>query len=101
MTYIANALHTSISNTKFIHFTGKTTLLYQVKLHETVTTVPTIGFNVESVSPCRGVNFRMWDVGGEDKSRDQWHYYYHNINGEYFCYGRNFLVTNKLVNVVN
>jgi GTPase SAR1 family protein len=28
---------------------GKTTLLYQMKLGEVVTTIPTIGFNVETV----------------------------------------------------
>jgi GTPase SAR1 family protein len=29
---------------------GKTTLLYKVKLDEDVTTIPTIGFNVETVT---------------------------------------------------
>ena len=33
---------------------GKTTILYRLKLNETVTTIPTIGFNVEQVSPCKG-----------------------------------------------
>ena len=28
---------------------GKTTLLYKLKLNETVTTIPTIGFNTEEV----------------------------------------------------
>ena len=30
---------------------GKTTILYKLKLNETVSTIPTIGFNVETVSP--------------------------------------------------
>ena len=29
---------------------GKTTILYKFKLGETVTTIPTIGFNVETVN---------------------------------------------------
>ena len=33
---------------------GKTTILYRLKSNETVTTIPTIGFNVEQVSPCKG-----------------------------------------------
>jgi GTPase SAR1 family protein len=30
---------------------GKTTILYKLKLGEVVTTIPTIGFNVETVRP--------------------------------------------------
>ena len=33
---------------------GKTTILYRLKLNETITTIPTIGFNVEQLSPCKG-----------------------------------------------
>ena len=29
---------------------GKTTIMYKLKLNEVVTTIPTIGFNVEQVS---------------------------------------------------
>ena len=32
---------------------GKTTILYKLKLGEIVTTIPTIGFNVETVRPRR------------------------------------------------
>ena len=31
---------------------GKTTILYKLKLGEVVTTIPTIGFNVETVCFC-------------------------------------------------
>lgn len=41
---------------------GKTTILYKVKLNETVSSIPTIGFNVETVTPCKGVTFTVWDV---------------------------------------
>jgi len=42
-----------------------------------VTTIPTIGFNVESVQH-RRINFTMWDVGGCDKIRPLWRHYFHN-----------------------
>jgi GTPase SAR1 family protein len=40
---------------------GKTTILYKLKLGEVVTTIPTIGFNVETVRH-RGMDFTFWDV---------------------------------------
>ena len=42
---------------------GKTTTLYNLKLGEIVTTIPTIGFNVETVE-YRNISFNVWDVGG-------------------------------------
>eukprot|EP01031_Cornospumella_fuschlensis_P025173 gene25173-30401_t len=59
---------------------GKTTVLYKLKLGEIVTTIPTIGFNVETVL-YKGVNFTMWDVGGCDKIRPLWRHYYQNTQG--------------------
>lgn len=47
---------------------GKTTILYKLKLGEVVTTIPTIGFNVESVE-YKNISFTVWDVGGQDKVR--------------------------------
>ncbi len=44
---------------------GKTTILYKLKLNETVTTTPTNGFNVETVSPSENCTFTVWDVGGQ------------------------------------
>ena len=49
---------------------GKTTILYKLKLGEVVTTIPTIGFNVESLQ-YRNVNFTVWDVGGENNHHKQ------------------------------
>ncbi|KAH0599787.1 hypothetical protein MHUMG1_02577 [Metarhizium humberi] len=44
---------------------GKTTLLYRLKLpNEKITTIPTIGFNVETVESTKGHKFTLWDVGG-------------------------------------
>ena len=47
---------------------GKTTVLYKLKLGEVVTTIPTIGFNVETVN-YKHICFRVWDVGGQTKIR--------------------------------
>ncbi|ETO18447.1 ADP-ribosylation factor, partial [Reticulomyxa filosa] len=43
---------------------GKTTILYKLKLGETVTTIPTIGFNVEDVT-YKNAKITFWDVGGQ------------------------------------
>ncbi|CAI5971608.1 unnamed protein product [Closterium sp. NIES-65] len=45
---------------------GKTTILYKLKLGENVTTIPTIGFNVETVE-YKNISFTVWDVGGQDR----------------------------------
>ncbi|KAK6539828.1 Arf GTPase arl1 [Orbilia ellipsospora] len=56
---------------------GKTTLLYRLKIGEVVTTVPTIGFNVESVT-YQNLNFNVWDLGGQTSIRPYWRCYYAN-----------------------
>mmetsp|Transcript_50098 Transcript_50098/g.104275 ORF Transcript_50098/g.104275 Transcript_50098/m.104275 type:complete len:182 (-) Transcript_50098:232-777(-) len=56
---------------------GKTTILYKLKLGEVVTTIPTIGFNVETVE-YKNLSFTVWDVGGQDKIRPLWRHYYQN-----------------------
>ena len=58
---------------------GKTTILYQLRLGEVVTTIPTIGFNVETVS-YKDIDFIFWDVGGCDKIRPLWRHYYQNTS---------------------
>lgn len=56
---------------------GKTTILYKLKLGEIVTTIPTIGFNVETVE-YKNICFTVWDVGGQDKIRPLWRHYFQN-----------------------
>lgn len=58
---------------------GKTTILYKLMLGEVVTTVPTIGFNVETVE-YKNINFTVWDVGGQDSIRPLWRHYYQNTD---------------------
>ena len=60
---------------------GKTTVLYKLKLNEMVTTIPTIGFNVETVNPVKNVSFTVWDVGGQDKIRPLWRHYFVGCEG--------------------
>lgn len=40
---------------------GKTTILYRLKLAEVVTTIPTVGFNVETVE-YKNIKFNVWDA---------------------------------------
>ena len=63
---------------------GKTTVLYKLKLNEVVNTIPTIGFNVESLSPVKNVSFTMWDIGGQDKIRPLWKHYFVGTHGLIF-----------------
>ena len=67
---------------------GKTTILYKLKLGETVTTIPTIGFNVEQVE-YKNIAFNVWDIGGQDKIRPLWRYYYQNSNAIIFVVDSN------------
>ena len=54
---------------------GKTTTLYKLKLGENVTTIPTIGFNVETLQ-YKKISITVWDVGGQDKLRPLWRHYF-------------------------
>lgn len=67
---------------------GKTTILYKMKLGEIVTTIPTIGFNVETVE-YKNIAFTVWDVGGQDKLRPLWRHYFQNTNGLIFVVDSN------------
>merc|ERR1712070_73190 len=62
---------------------GKTTVLYNLKLGEVVTTMPTIGFNVETVE-YKNISFTVWDIGGQYKIRKLWRYYYQGTDGAIF-----------------
>merc|ERR1711941_248968 len=67
---------------------GKTTILYKHKLGEIVTTIPTIGFNVETVE-YKNISFTVWDVGGQDKIRPLWRHYFQNTQGLIFVVDSN------------
>jgi len=50
-------------------------ILYKLKLDQDVTTIPTVGFNVETVT-YKNTKFNVWDVGGQDKIRPLWRHYF-------------------------
>ena len=58
---------------------GKTTVLYKLQLGEIVTTVPTVGFNVETMD-YEGLKFQVWDLGGQTGLRPYWRCYYQDTN---------------------
>ena len=62
---------------------GKTTILYKLHLGEIVTTVPTVGFNVETMH-YEGLKFQVWDLGGQTGLRPYWRCYYQDTNAVVF-----------------
>lgn len=60
----------------------------QPSLFAVVTTIPTIGFNVETVE-YKNISFTVWDVGGQDKIRPLWRHYYQNTQGLIFVVDSN------------
>ena len=67
---------------------GKTTMLYKLKLGEVVGSIPTVGFNVETVE-YKNINMTVWDVGGQDKIRPVWRHYYRGTQGLIFVVDSN------------
>merc|ERR1712242_247933 len=65
-----------------------TTILYKLKLGEVVTTIPTVGFNVETVE-YKNLSFTVWDIGGQDKIRKLWRHYYLGAAGVIFVVDSN------------
>ncbi|GJN22610.1 hypothetical protein PR202_gb10193 [Eleusine coracana subsp. coracana] len=62
---------------------GKTTILYKLKIGEVVFTIPTVGFNVETVE-YGNISFTVWDVGGQGSLRRLWKHYFHGTQGLIF-----------------
>ncbi|KAI0091861.1 ADP-ribosylation factor family-domain-containing protein [Irpex rosettiformis] len=56
---------------------GKTTILYRLQIGEVVSTIPTIGFNVETVE-YKNIKFQVWDIGGQSSIRPYWRCYFPN-----------------------
>jgi small GTP-binding protein len=67
---------------------GKSTILYRWRLAETVQTMPTIGFNVETVQ-YKNIAFTIWDVGGQDKIRRLWAHYFSGTDALIFVVDAN------------
>ncbi|KAI3755423.1 hypothetical protein L1987_55221 [Smallanthus sonchifolius] len=67
---------------------GKTAILYKLKLGDFVASVPTIGFNVEALE-YKNTRFTVWDVGGQDSIRSLWRYYYRSTHALIFVVDSN------------
>ena len=48
-----------------------------------VQSIPTIGFNVETVE-YKSLKFMVWDIGGQDRIRNLWRHYYNGTQGLIF-----------------
>lgn len=59
---------------------GKTTLLFKLKLGEQASTIPSIGFQVETTT-YKDLTFIVWDLGGQEKIRPLWKHYFVGLNG--------------------
>ena len=58
---------------------GKTTILYRLQRDEVIKTVPTVGFNVETVQ-YKNIKFQVWDLGGQTAIRPYGRCYYPNTD---------------------
>ena len=59
---------------------GKTTILYRLQADEPIETIPTIGFNVETLQ-YKNIKFQVWDLGGQSSFRVIWDKYYSEAHG--------------------
>ncbi|OQS01734.1 ADP-ribosylation factor family [Achlya hypogyna] len=62
---------------------GKTTILYHLRLHKAIPTLPTIGFNSEALA-LHGLTLDIWDVGGQDSLRPYWRHHFTGTQGIVF-----------------
>lgn len=67
---------------------GKTTILNQVKMGETVKTLPTIGLYVQTLD-YKNLNLIVWNLGGASKMRVLYKHYYKNTEGLIFVVDSN------------
>lgn len=59
---------------KILDNAGKTSILNRLRLHEHHSTVPTVGFAVETIVADR-VQFTVWDVGGQVIRIEKFNYF--------------------------
>ena len=59
---------------------GKSTILNQIGNGTIITTIPTIGFNVETIEH-KNISFTCWSVVGQDRIRPLYSHYYQNTQG--------------------
>ncbi|KAF1789202.1 P-loop containing nucleoside triphosphate hydrolase [Phytophthora cactorum] len=62
---------------------GKTTILYHLRLGKAIASIPTVGFNVETIK-YEGYKLNIWDVGGQDTLRPYWRHHFTGTQGIIF-----------------
>eukprot|EP01084_Bolivina_argentea_P267760 454608_1 len=67
---------------------GKTTILYKLALNEIISTVPTVGLNIETIN-YKDIRLHVWDLGGQKKIRNMWPHYYENTDAIIFVIDSN------------
>ncbi|NWI50477.1 ARL14 protein, partial [Calyptomena viridis] len=64
-----------------LDFAGKSTLLYKFRFKDAFLTIPTIGFNVDTIETGKGFTSTFWDVGGQEKMRQHWSNFLEDTDG--------------------
>ena len=59
---------------------GKSTILNQIGNGTIITTIPTIGFNVETIEH-KNISFTCWSVSGQDRIRPLYSHFHQNTHG--------------------
>ncbi|DBA02055.1 TPA: hypothetical protein N0F65_000302 [Lagenidium giganteum] len=62
---------------------GKTTILYNLRLGKAISSIPTVGFNVETIR-FEKYKLNIWDVGGQDSLRPYWRHHFTGTQGIIF-----------------
>ncbi|XP_052057846.1 uncharacterized protein LOC127698419 [Mytilus californianus] len=52
-----------------------------MKYNINVQTIPTIGFNIETITPVEGINFTVWDIPFLEDMIPLWVHYFNNTAG--------------------
>ena len=63
---------------------GKTSILYRLKINEFVPTAPTSAFNMERIKLAKNTRLAIWDVGGSENIRPLWRTYMRQADGIIF-----------------
>ena len=58
---------------------GKTSILYRLQLGNIISTIPTVGFNLETLQ-YKNITFNLWDLGGQTSIRPYWRCYFTETN---------------------
>lgn len=63
---------------------GKTSILYRLKINEFIPTTPTSAFNMERIKLAKNSRLSIWDVGGGENIRPLWRTYMRQADGIVF-----------------